>query len=62
MLGLDLEHHSLVLKKLARRRGYKLTYVDASSLVFLDRLDIGMVWGTDRDLSIEGARVIPVSA
>ena len=36
--------------------------LDASSLVFLDRFDIDEVWGTDRDLALEGARVIPVGA
>jgi hypothetical protein len=38
---------------------HKLTYVDASSLVFLSALRIGEVWGMDRDLALEGARVIP---
>jgi len=60
LLPLDAEHHALVIRKLERLRGYKLTYVDASSLVFLDRLRIGEVWGTDRDLALAGARVIPV--
>lgn len=60
LLGLDREHHALVSQKLERLRGHRLTYVDGSSLVFLDRLDIGEVWGTDRDLALEGARVIPV--
>ncbi len=54
--------HAAVLGKLERLRGHKLTYVDASSLVFLHRLRIREVWGTDRDLSIEGARVIPTGA
>jgi hypothetical protein len=40
-------------------RGHKLTYVDASSLVFLREHRIPEVWGTDRDLSLEGARVVP---
>ena len=62
LLPLDAEHHALVIRKLERLRGHKLTYVDASSLVFLDRFRIGEVWGTDRDLAIEGARVIPVGA
>lgn len=62
LLGLDPEHHALVLRKLERLRGHRLTYVDASSLVFLDRLDIGEVWGTDRDLALGGARVVPVGA
>lgn len=49
-----------MLEKLERRRGHKLTYVDASSRVFLGRLRIGEVWGTDRDLALDGARVVPV--
>jgi predicted nucleic acid-binding protein len=60
--ALDAAHHAAVLNKLERLRGHKLTYVDASSLVFLNRLRIGEVWGTDRDLSIEGARVVPTGA
>ncbi len=60
--ALDAEHHAAVLGKLERLRGHKLTYVDASSLVFLSRLRIREVWGTDRDLSIEGARVVPTGA
>ncbi len=59
--ALDAEHHATVLRKLERLRGHKLTYVDASSLVFLAQLRIRAVWGTDRDLSIEGARVIPTT-
>jgi hypothetical protein len=34
--------------------------VDASSLVFLGAMRIGEVWGTDRDLALEGARIVPV--
>ena len=60
--ALDVEHHAAVLGKLERLRGHKLTYVDASSLVFLSRLRIRVVWGTDRDLSIDGARVVPTGA
>lgn len=56
---LDAAHHAAVVTKLERLRGHKLTYVDASSLVFLARLRIREVWGTDQDLSIEGARVVP---
>ncbi len=57
--AIDTEHHTAVLEKLERLRGHKLTYVDASSLVFLARLRVREVWGTDRDLSLEGARVVP---
>jgi hypothetical protein len=48
-----------VVRKLEQLRGHKLTYVDASSLVFLQERNIREVWGTDRDLSFEGARVLP---
>lgn len=58
-LAIDAAHHSAVERKLTRLRGHKLTYVDASSLVFLERLKIREAWGTDLDLALEGARVIP---
>ncbi len=60
LLALDLDHHAAVTEKLERLRGHKLTYVDASSLVFLKALRIDEVWGTDRDLALEGARVVPL--
>jgi predicted nucleic acid-binding protein len=60
--ALDAGHHAAIVQKLERLRGHKLTYVDASSLVLLSRLRIRVVWGTDRDLSIEGARVVPTGA
>jgi predicted nucleic acid-binding protein len=59
LLSLTPAHHTAVLQRLERLRGHKLTYVDASSLVFLGTLRIGEVWGTDRDLALEGARVVP---
>ena len=59
LLPLDRAHHAAVQRKLDRHRGRKLTYVDASSLVFLERRRIREVWGTDTDLSIEGARLRP---
>jgi len=59
LLSLTPAHHTAVLQRLERLRGHKLTYVDASSLVFLSNLRIGEVWGTDRDLALEGARVVP---
>jgi predicted nucleic acid-binding protein len=59
LLSLTPAHHAAVLQRLERLRGHKLTYVDASSLVFLSSLRIGEVWGTDRDLALEGARVVP---
>ena len=62
LLTLDPDHHAAVLRKLERLRGHRLTYVDASSLVFLGALRVNEVWGTDRDLALDGARVIPVGA
>ncbi|MGH7899534.1 MAG: type II toxin-antitoxin system VapC family toxin [Candidatus Binatia bacterium] len=62
LLPVDEAHHASVSRKLTRLRGHKLTYVDASSLVFLERLKIREVWGTDFDLAVEGARVVPGGA
>jgi predicted nucleic acid-binding protein len=59
LLPLDAAHHAAVVRKLDRHRGRKLTYVDASSLVWLEGRRIPEVWGTDLDLAIEGARVRP---
>jgi predicted nucleic acid-binding protein len=61
LLPIDPSHHAAVSEKLERLRGHKLTYVDASSLVFLKLLRIREVWGTDRDLALEGARVVPLA-
>ena len=59
LLSLDPGHHQRVVAKLERLRGRKLTYVDASSLVFMQRLRVPEVWGVDFDLGVEGARVVP---
>src|SRR5262249_27865106 len=40
LLPLPADHHQHVGDKLERLRGHKLTYVDASSLVFLQALRI----------------------
>lgn len=60
LLAIDAKHHAAVVRTLDRHRGRKLTYVDASSLVLVSQLRISQVWGTDRDLALEGARVLPV--
>jgi predicted nucleic acid-binding protein len=62
LLAIDETHHAAVARKLERLRGHKLTYVDASSLVFVERLKVREVWSTDLDLAIEGARVVPGGA
>ena len=59
LLAVDRVHHRAVCHMLDRFRGRKLTYVDASSLVFLEKRRIREVWGTDQDLTLTGARVIP---
>jgi predicted nucleic acid-binding protein len=61
LLGVDAAHHRAVGRKLDAFRGRKLTYVDASSLVFLGARGIREVWGTDSDLALEGARVLPIA-
>ena len=43
LLSLDPGHHEAVARKLERLRGHKLTYVDASSLVFLQERGITAV-------------------
>ena len=60
LLAIDQAVHDAVGRKLERLRGHKLTYVDASSLVLLEHHRIGEVWGTDRDLALEGAHVVPI--
>lgn len=52
-------HHADVLRKLDKLRGARLTYVDASSLCFLDEHKIRRVWSTDHHLALTGAEVIP---
>ena len=60
LLAIDRELHEATSRKLERLRGHKLTHVDGSSLVLLEHHRIGEVWGTDRDLALEGARVVPI--
>ncbi|MFN2421002.1 MAG: type II toxin-antitoxin system VapC family toxin [Gemmatimonadota bacterium] len=62
ILDSDPVHRAATWEKLDRLRGHKLTYVDASSLVWLEKLGIGTVWGTDHHLGIEGADVVPSSS
>lgn len=59
ILDTDSDHREDLWAKLDALRGHKLTYVDASSLVWLETRDIRTVWGTDHHLAIEGARVTP---
>lgn len=59
VLDADRAHHAAVRRKLDTLRGRRLTYVDASSLVWLHKLGIRVAWGTDHHLSIEGATILP---
>lgn len=55
----DGAHRQAVWDKLDALRGRKLTFVDASGLVWLEELEISTVWGTDLDWALEGATVLP---
>lgn len=52
-------HHDEVCKLLERLRGAKLTYVDASSLVFMADHDIRQAWATDHHLGLTGIEILP---
>lgn len=53
------DHHRQVTRMLDRMRGARLTYVDASSLCFIERNKIATVWSTDHHLALTGARIQP---
>ena len=53
--------HRECCRMLDRLRGARLTYVDASSLVLMEELDIGIAWATDHHLGLTGAEVFPRS-
>ena len=59
MFTADEDHHAEVCRMADRMRGERLTYVDASSLVLIDRHGIGTVWSTDPRLGLTGANVLP---
>jgi predicted nucleic acid-binding protein len=59
LLPADPSHHRAVERKLDHLRGHKLTYVDASSLVWIKDRRIDRVWGTDHHLGLEGSVVVP---
>ena len=61
LVGADPKHHAAVFRKLDDLRGCKLTYVDASSLVWMAAKRIATVWGTDHHLGLEGAAIVPGS-
>ena len=55
----DAAHRRQVWLKLDGLRGHRLTFVDASSLVWIGTRRISTVWGTDHHLGLEGAAVVP---
>jgi len=59
ILDPDAAHRRAVWRKLDQLRGVKLTYVDASSLVWIEQREIATVWATDHHLGIEGATLLP---
>jgi predicted nucleic acid-binding protein len=61
ILEIDKNHHGRVVRMLERLRGSKLTYVDGSSLCFMERHKIRVVWATDHHLGLTGAEVLPRS-
>jgi predicted nucleic acid-binding protein len=61
ILDATVAHHADVVKMFERYRGTKLTYVDASSLVYMEQRRISRVWATDYHLALNGAEVFPRS-
>ncbi len=61
VLDVNRDHHRKVTGMLDRLRGAKLTYVDASSLCFMERNKLRQVWSTDHHLGLTGAEVLPRS-
>lgn len=59
ILNADPPHREAAWERLDRHHGRKLTFVDASILVWLEEHRIPIVWGTDRHVAIEGAAVEP---
>ena len=59
MFTADEEHHAEVCRMSDRLRRERLSYVDASSLVLMERHGIGTVWSTDPRMGLTGARVLP---
>jgi hypothetical protein len=59
VLPADSAHLAATWNKLDALRGLKLTFVAASSLVWIQARRLEVVWGTDRHLGVEGAGVVP---
>jgi predicted nucleic acid-binding protein len=61
LLHTSQSHHAAIGRMLDRLRGAQLTYVDASSLCFMEQHRIRRVWATDHHLGLTGAEVAPIS-
>jgi predicted nucleic acid-binding protein len=59
IFDVNRDHHRHVARMFDRLRGSKLTYVDASSLCFMEKHKVRKVWSTDRHLGLTGAEVFP---
>lgn len=59
IFDVNAHHHRQVARMLDRLRGAKLTYVDASSLCFMERHKIKKAWATDHHLGLTGGEVVP---
>ncbi|MFV2073824.1 MAG: type II toxin-antitoxin system VapC family toxin [Thermoanaerobaculales bacterium] len=55
----DAAHRRQVWSVLDALRGQRLTFVDASSLVWIEGKRIPVVWGADHHLGLQGATVVP---
>lgn len=61
VLGANADQHGEALRMLDRLRGFRLTYVDASSLARMESQEIHVAWSTEYHLGLTGAEVLPRS-
>lgn len=61
ILEIGRNHHAACVAMLERHRGAKLTYVDASSLVFASLHRVRQIWSTDHHLGLTGIEILPRS-
>ncbi|MFO1096084.1 MAG: PIN domain-containing protein [Planctomycetaceae bacterium] len=61
LLEVDRDHHAACVAMLERFRGSRLTYVDASSLVFASLRRVRQIWSTDHHLGLTGVEILPRS-
>jgi predicted nucleic acid-binding protein len=61
LLEAGRDHHAATVAMLERFRGSRLTYVDASSLVFIGLRRAQQIWSTDHHLGLTGVETLPRS-